>query len=145
MPIGLLPKYEEFISEESYKDIIKIKTVIEQERKQHNEAFVAQELDDCKTYFDTVLGKYPLDPQQRDSIVKLEDNCLVIASAGSGKTSTILGKAKYLVEKRGISPSKILLLTYTKKAALELQERMKIEGVTCSTFHSIAYRIIAQV
>lgn len=141
----LLPQYEESISEESYKDIIKIKTVIEQERTQHNEAFVAQELDDCKTYFDTVLGKYPLDPQQRDSIVKLEDNCLVIASAGSGKTSTILGKAKYLVEKRGISPSKILLLTYTKKAALELQERMKIEGVTCSTFHSIAYRIIAQV
>lgn len=32
--------------------------------------------------------KYPLDPQQRDSLVKLEDNCLVIASAGSGKTST---------------------------------------------------------
>lgn len=103
------------------------------------------ELEANKTYFDTVLGKYPLDPQQRDSIVKLEDNCLVIASAGSGKTSTILGKAKYLVEKRGIDPSKILLITYTRKAANELHERMKIEGMTCSTFHALAYQIIAQV
>ena len=91
------------------------------------------------------MGQYPLDPQQRDSLVKLEDNCLVIASAGSGKTSTILGKAKYLVEKRKIDPSKILLITYTRKAANELHERMKIEGMTCSTFHALAYQIIAKV
>ena len=103
------------------------------------------ELEANKLYFDHVLGTYPLDPQQRDSIVKLEDNCLVIASAGSGKTSTIVGKAKYLVEKQHINPAKILLLTYTKKAANELSERMQIAGISSGTFHSLAYHIIAEV
>lgn len=141
----LLPKYNEYVTEKPSKEIVYKKKGILSERNRHNEEFVKRELADNQTYFDTVLGSYPLDPQQRDSIVKLEDNCLVIASAGSGKTSTILGKAKYLVEKRNIDPSKILLITYTRKAANELHERMKIEGMTCSTFHALAYQIIAQV
>ena len=70
---------------------------------------------------------------------------MVIASAGSGKTSTIIGKAKYLVEKQHVAPEKILLLTYTKKAANELTERMQIAGLTSCTFHSLAYHIIADV
>ncbi len=138
------PNYFEYLN----SDAKELKKVPENQllvRRIHNEAFVKKELSDNKGYFDTVLGQYPLDPQQRDSIVKLEDNCLVIASAGSGKTSTILGKAKYLVEKQKIDPSKILLLTYTKKAATELSERMKIEGLHSSTFHALAYQIIAQV
>lgn len=140
----ILPKYSKHLND-AEKNLIKNKEHIDDNRKKHNEEYVQKELADNKTYFDTVLGKYPLDPQQRDSIVKLEDNCLVIASAGSGKTSTILGKAKYLVEKRNIDPSKILLITYTKKAANELHERMKIEGVTCCTFHKLAKDIIANV
>ena len=72
----------------------------------HNVKFVQEELERNKTYFDTLL-KYPLDQQQRESIVKLEDNCLVVSSAGSGKTSTSVGKIKYLVERRNIQPSKI--------------------------------------
>ncbi len=141
---SILPKYEDYLGEEE-KRFLNFKDKIQLDRKMHNEEFVRRELTENKTYFDTVLGTYPLDPQQRDSIVKLEDNCLVIASAGSGKTSTILGKAKYLVEKRNIDPSKILLITYTRKAANELHERMKIEGMTCSTFHALAYQIIAKV
>ena len=140
----VLPKYEKCLSEDE-KLLFNIYESLESKRKIHNELFITNELRDNKTYFDTVLGSYPLDPQQRDSIVKLEDNCLVIASAGSGKTSTILGKAKYLVEKRNIDPSRVLLITYTRKAANELHERMKIDGLTCSTFHALAYQIIAQV
>lgn len=141
---AVLPKYEEYLSEEG-KNLLSIYDTVESERELHNQSFIQRELTANKTYFDTVLGQYPLDPQQRDSLVKLEDNCLVIASAGSGKTSTILGKAKYLVEKRNIDPSKVLLITYTRKAANELHERMKIEGMTCSTFHALAYQIIAKV
>ena len=140
----VIPKYSKYLNKEE-KDFIKRRENLDEERKSHNQAFIQRELTENKTYFDTVLGQYPLDPQQRDSIVKLEDNCLVIASAGSGKTSTILGKAKYLVEKRKIDPSKILLITYTRKAANELHERMKIEGMICSTFHALAYQIIAKV
>ena len=140
----VIPKYSKYL-DDAEKEFIKKIDKVEEDRKQHNEAFIQRELTSNKTYFDTVLGSYPLDPQQRDSIVKLEDNCLVIASAGSGKTSTILGKAKYLVEKRNIDPAKVLLITYTRKAANELHERMKIDGMTCSTFHALAYQIIAQV
>ena len=141
----VLPKYSEYITDEATKQVLQIMENLQTDRETHNSEFITRELADCKTYFDTVLGTYPLDPQQRDSIVKLEDNCLVIASAGSGKTSTILGKAKYLVEKRNIDPSKVLLITYTRKAANELHERMKIENMTCSTFHALAYQIIAKV
>lgn len=141
----VFPKYAQFVTNPAVKQLLSIKKDIDRLRETHNKEFVTKELEANQTYFDTVLGKYPLDPQQRDSIVKLEDNCLVIASAGSGKTSTILGKAKYMVEKRNIDPSKVLLITFTRKAANELHERMKIEGVTCCTFHALAYHIIAQV
>ena len=141
----VFPKYAQFVTNPDVKQLLSIKKDIDRLRETHNKEFVTKELEANQTYFDTVLGKYPLDPQQRDSIVKLEDNCLVIASAGSGKTSTILGKAKYMVEKRNIDPSKVLLITFTRKAANELHERMKIEGVTCCTFHALAYHIIAQV
>lgn len=141
----VFPKYAEYVKDEATRLLPELIKDLEEKRTEHNKEFVRSELEACKDYFDHVLGKYPLDPQQRDSIVKLEDNCLVIASAGSGKTSTIMGKAKYLVEKRNIAPSKILLLTYTKKAAIELEERMQIRGINSGTFHSLAYHIIAEV
>ena len=141
----VFPKYEKYVTNENCRQLPLIIQYIEKERIEHNKKFVRQELEANDLYFDSVLGSYPLDPQQRDSIVKLEDNCLVIASAGSGKTSTIVGKVKYLVEKQHIDPSKILLLTYTKKAANELSERIKVEGLNSGTFHSLAYRIIGEV
>ena len=141
----VFPKYAEFVTDDNCKKLPDLIKHIESVRTEHNKEFVKSELETNKSYFDHVLGSYPLDPQQRDSIVKLEDNCLVIASAGSGKTSTIVGKAKYLVEKQHVNPEKILLLTYTKKAANELSKRMKIKGLNCSTFHSLAYHIIAEV
>ena len=141
----IFPKYAQYVTDENTKQLPGIIQRAEMERKEHNRLFVQKELEANKLYFDHVLGTYPLDPQQRDSIVKLEDNCLVIASAGSGKTSTIVGKAKYMVEKQQINPARILLLTYTKKAANELSERMKIPGLSSGTFHSLAYHIIAEV
>lgn len=111
----------------------------------HNVTFVEEELEHNKIYFDKAL-KYPLDKQQRESIVKLEDNCLVISSAGSGKTSTSVAKIKYLVERQGIQPSRILPITYTKKAAGELSERLALsqKGLVCHTFHSLAFGILAE-
>lgn len=113
-------------------------------RDSHNKDFVAKELDDKKIFFDTVL-EYPLDNQQRDSIVKLEDNCLVISSAGSGKTSTMIGKLLYLIHQRGIQPSRILTITYTHKASDELTHRLKGSGLSCMTFHKLAMTIVGKV
>ncbi|MBO6250806.1 MAG: UvrD-helicase domain-containing protein [Muribaculaceae bacterium] len=117
---------------------------IEQHRTTHNKAFVKAELQRCSEFFDNVLA-YPLDPQQRTAIVNGEDNCLVVSSAGSGKTSTIQGKVRYLIDMCHIDPDDILLITYTRKAAGELRERIGYSGLTSSTFHGLAYNIISQV
>ena len=142
-------KYVNNVIPESYLDLEKYKRALSigfsDIPQKHNEKFVQEELANNKEYFDTVL-KYPLDKQQRASIVKLEDNCLVISSAGSGKTSTSVAKIKYLVDKRHIAPARILPLTYTAKAAKELTDRLALsaEGLRCYTFHSLAFHILAE-
>lgn len=111
--------------------------------KQHNEEVITFLLNTHKDFFDHCL-KYPLDKQQRRSIVSGEDNCLVISSAGSGKTSSIVGKVKYLIEVKHINPKNILLISYTNKAASELTERLDIKGLKGYTFHKLAIDIIGK-
>lgn len=111
--------------------------------KRHNEGVITFLLDTHKDFFDHCL-KYPLDKQQRRSIVSEEDNCLVVSSAGSGKTSSIVGKVKYLTEIKGIAPERILLISYTNKAAAELTERMATNGLKGYTFHKLAIDIIGK-
>ncbi len=111
--------------------------------KQHNEGVITFLLDTHKDFFDHCL-KYPLDQQQRRSIVSEEDNCLVVSSAGSGKTSSIIGKVKYLTDVKGIAPHRILLISYTNKAAAELTERMATDGFKGYTFHKLAIDIIGR-
>lgn len=111
--------------------------------KLHNETVINHTLDTHKEFFDHCL-KYPLDKQQRRSIVSEEDNCLVVSSAGSGKTSSIVGKVKYLTEIKGIAPQRILLISYTNKAAAELTERMATNGLKGYTFHKLALDIIGK-
>ena len=129
---------------------IKCKTVLtahkeSSERKlENNQRFISKQLNEHNEFFNNVL-KHPLTSQQREAIVTLEDNVLTISSAGSGKTSTIEGKVKYLVQKRTINPNKILLITYTRKAAESLTERLNIKGLTCITFHKLASNIIESV
>ena len=109
--------------------------------KQHNDGVITFLLDTHRDFFDHCL-KYPLDKQQRRSIVSEEDNCLVVSSAGSGKTSSIVGKVKYLTEIKGVAPERILLISYTNKAAAELTERMATNGLKGYTFHKLAIDII---
>lgn len=111
--------------------------------KEHNEKTINFLLDTHKDFFDHCL-KYPLDHQQRRAIVSEEDNCLVVSSAGSGKTSSIVGKVKYLTEIKGIQPEKILLISYTNKAAAELTERIATNGLRGYTFHKLAIDIIGK-
>lgn len=112
--------------------------------KQHNEKVIKQILESHRDFFDHCLT-YPLDPQQRRSIVSEEENCLVVSSAGSGKTSSIVGKVKYLTDIKKVDPDKILLISYTNKAAAELTDRMNIPGLRGYTFHKLALDLIGQV
>lgn len=116
---------------------------LESLRQIHNKEFVEKELRDNYHYFDHLL-KYPLDEQQRRSIVELEDNCLVISSAGSGKTSTSIAKVKYLLDKQKLRKEEILVLSYNRKTAEEFQERLNVPDLTCKTFHALALSIIGE-
>ena len=109
----------------------------------NNEHFIQGQLKDCAQYFDTVLS-YPLDQQQREAVVSLEENVLVISSAGSGKTMTTVGKVRYLIDVQKVSPEKILLITFTRKAAESLSERLGEKKLKCRTFHKLALDIIGE-
>lgn len=112
-------------------------------KRVNNEEFVRKQLHDYARYFDTVLP-YPLDAQQREAVVSLEDNVLVISSAGSGKTLTTVGKVRYLIDVQKVDPSKILLITFTRKAAESLSERLGEKDLKCRTFHKLALEIIGE-
>lgn len=107
----------------------------------HNNQWTDNQLQQHQSYFDTLFA-YPLDEQQRRAILSLDENTLVVASAGSGKTSTIMGRTKYLIERYGVPPRNILLVTYTHKAAEEMQSRLFAKDIETCTFHSLALKII---
>lgn len=82
--------------------------------------------------------------EQIDAIKHKEGNCIVIANPGSGKTRTITYRIAYLIE-QGISPDSILAITFSRKSANEMKERLnKIikDDVVMNTFHSVCYRIL---
>lgn len=113
---------------------------------EHNRNFVVREKTRFRSFFNSCLG-YPLDDQQRDACVTDEDAVLVIAGAGSGKTSTMAAKVAYLVRK-GVAPEDILLLSFTNKAADEMSERVgRILGqpLVASTFHRLGLDLLTKL
>ena len=118
---------EESAEKESFQRFHTAMTDTRTHKKANNEHFIDNELSRCRQYFDTVLA-YPLDAQQREAVVSLEDNVLVISSAGSGKTMTTVGKVRYLIDVQHVPAEKILLITFTR----------------CRTFHKLALDIIGE-
>ena len=144
--VSLKDKLEKFHIKPSYKlsKFISDYGSLHHLVQNHNEGIINNRLEQYKEFFNHCL-KYPLDSQQRRSIVSEEDNCLVVSSAGSGKTSSIVGKVMYLTDIRKVDPSKILLISYTNKAAAELTDRIGIAGLRGYTFHKLALDLIGQV
>lgn len=119
---------------------------IDKELAAVNKLFVEEELKKCSALFDDVEGR-SLDSQQRRAIVINEDNNLVIAGAGSGKTTTIAGKVKYLTQKLNTAPEEILLISFTRKSAEEMAERIRRKmniTLQVKTFHKLGLDIIAE-
>ena len=115
----------------------------------HNHAFLQRHLETDKHYLDTVLSKVDpaisLDEEQRKVVLTDEDYMLVVAGAGAGKTTTVAAKVKYLVEKKGVKPEQILVISFTNKAVGELQDRInKALKINCpvTTFHKTGYAIL---
>ncbi|MCC6270720.1 MAG: UvrD-helicase domain-containing protein [Microbacteriaceae bacterium] len=89
-----------------------------------------------------------LNPQQREAVVFRGEALLIVAGAGSGKTSVLTRRIAHLIEMRDAWPSQILAITFTNKAAAEMRERVEsligqaAEGMWISTFHSACVRIL---
>jgi DNA helicase-4 len=109
----------------------------------YNTNYVETQKERLSQYFDDIEGK-KLDDQQRTALITDEYSNLIIAGAGSGKTLTIIGKVKYLIEKKNVKPENILLLSFTKKTVEELNERLKSIGLNAraTTFHKLGYDTI---
>jgi ATP-dependent DNA helicase Rep len=96
--------------------------------------------------------KFGLNGPQSEAVLYLDGPCLVLAGAGSGKTRVITQKIAYMIEECGYDPRTIAALTFTNKAALEMQERIakllkqpkQAKQLTVSTFHSLGVKILRQ-
>ena len=108
------------------------------------------------------VENHPLDGEQRKSIYDPARFNLVVAGAGSGKTTTILGKILYLLQSGFASPPEILVLSFTHDSATELRERFLREyyhtfaeqillrkspppDITIETFHSLALKLLRKL
>lgn len=116
---------------------------------EHNESFIRRAMTEEQHYLDNILRevdpKIKLDEDQRRVILTDEDYCLVIAGAGAGKTTTVAAKVKYLVEKKGVEPSQILVVSFTNKAVQELRDKLNRDlAIDCpiATFHSTGNAIL---
>jgi len=78
-----------------------------------------------------------LNEKQRQAVVSECKRLLVLAGAGSGKTKTLLQKLIYLIEEKGVNPSKILAITFTKNAANEMLDRLIISADTSGEYSKI--------
>ena len=114
----------------------------------HNEKFISDHLVSEKSYLDGILSEVDpnikLDDEQRKVVLSDEDYTLVIAGAGAGKTTTVSAKVKYLVERKGIRPDQILVISFTNKAGGGLQDKInKALKIDCpvTTFHKTGYAI----
>lgn len=118
--------------------------------KTRNQVHMIRELDACSDLLDNVESR-ELNGEQAKAVVCFDNRVQLIASAGSGKTSTMVAKAIYAIHRGLVAPSEIIMLAFNKDAAQELQERgaqslarLGMAGVTINalTFHSLGLKII---
>lgn len=95
------------------------------------------------------IGAHHLNQEQKKAVTQTEGRILILAGAGSGKTSTLCYRMAHLIENKSISPDSILGLTFTNKAAQEMRERIgkiiskeKAKKITLCTFHSFCMQVL---
>ena len=116
-------------------------------REQHNGLTAQERATEIFSVIGSVEGKR-LDTQQLVAISKDVHTHLVLAGAGTGKTTTIVGLIKYLLKSEKYKPNEILVLSFTNASATEMKERISCETgvpIEASTFHKLGMNIITEV
>lgn len=149
---ALLPKTRDGIDPYRIDRILDVLTGTGVGIKKRNDAYVASEMATYSALFDAIEST-PLTQEQRIAAVVLEDRNRLIAAAGSGKTSTLVGKVGYVLASGQYRPEECLVLAFNRSAAVELDGRLNTrlkswipEGqkLRASTFHALGYDIIGQ-
>lgn len=116
-----------------------------------NDSHLAHQKVMCKEFFNTV-EKNPLTDEQVHACVRMDDAVMVVAAAGSGKTSTMVAKTGYALHEGLANPEQILLLAFNRATADEVGERIaeqlkgvpQVERVRSNTFHAFGIDVIAK-
>lgn len=115
-----------------------------------NDQWVEQEKPQWQTLFQEIESS-PLNDSQQKAVLLNDDHNLVLAGAGSGKTSVLIARIAYLLKSGLANPKDILLVAFGKEAAAEMQERIKQRlgdtayGVQVNTFHQLGLTILKHV
>ena len=133
----------------SVKENLRLNLFDDKQLKDHNLNFIKKGLIKYQDYFDHLYDEInpnvSLDLNQRIAILTDENYNLIIAGAGSGKTTTMIGKIRYLIDKCGIKGDEILALSFARKNVSELDEKLnKILklNVDVKTFHQLGKNIL---
>ncbi|MBJ2063867.1 DNA helicase IV [Serratia odorifera] len=114
---------------------------------ERNQNWTERMLEQHADFFQTVESS-PLNASQSRAVVNGEDAVLVLAGAGSGKTSVLVARAGWLLRRQEAEPGQILLLAFGRQAAQEMNqrisERLGNSDIQAKTFHALALHIIQQ-
>ncbi len=110
-----------------------------------NQQWADRMLERHREFFDSIEST-PLNLAQSRAVINGERSLLVLAGAGSGKTSVLVARAGWLLRRNEAMPEQILMLAFSRQAAQEMDERIRarlgIEGIKAWTFHALALNII---
>ena len=114
-------------------------------RRRTNSLFISKNVPTVQAAASETL-RNPLTNEQAEAVATDEDATLVLAGAGTGKTSVIVGKVAHLVRNEDVSPDEVLVLAFNRKAADEIRGRLKgdFSAAHVHTFHSFGRRVIAE-
>lgn len=142
--INAIVKYFKYVS--FYNNTCQLISNLKNQVNIHNDNLMSKKVD----HFRKICGKVEdrnLDGQQINAIIRENRNQLIIAGAGSGKTTTIIGKVKYLLKCNQVESDEILLLSFTNASAEEIKKRVEAETnckIDTFTFHKLGLEIIKQ-
>lgn len=133
---------------QTWRDVVPTAT-LERLFNAENQQHLAQKRQSRKQFFDKV-ERNPLTEEQIHACICMDDSVMVVAAAGSGKTSTMVAKTGYVLHEGIATPEQILLLAFNRSTADEVGERIaarlrdvpKVEHVKSKTFHSFGIEVI---
>lgn len=141
-----------YVSNHLYQNVLEIdKELIPKgfDLDEYNEEVLNKLYQQNKEYFNNIFKDVDpnihIDYEQAKTILADEDYSLIVAGAGTGKTTTMVAKVKYLVEKMHVNPSEIVAISFTKKTTEELKKRIVDDfdiPANIFTFHSLGYKYI---